>query len=269
MSLFRPDRSASEHVPPLVGAAARWQAAAMRRIVLAMTIALLATAVGVAGAASGDYVTVTPTTGLSDGDSIRVTGPSGDANAALYCATADTSTCEILGDNFFGPLDFTISAQRFVVHENLLLDCATAECHVGGTAIAIDGPAPFVPPRTIFEEVLPIEFVPTRAIEARKNAPAMSETGLIAASFLNAPAGSLAFAMRCGNGGGVIVCGDIGSIEPDFDGNFSGTYPNPQVLAAGDDIVFCDVSYCGVAVVVLGPGPAIVDVIATPDPRWN
>ena len=241
----------------------------MHRLVPLLAVALLFAGVGTASATEGAIVTVTPTTGLSDGDPIRITGPSGDANAALYCPTADSSNCEILGDDFFGDLDYTISAQRFVLFENRLLDCATASCHAGGTAAEIVGPTPFVPPRELFREVLPLEFLPTRAIEARSNAPGMTDTGLVAASFLEAPASSTAFAMRCGNGGGVLVCGDIGTIDADFDGSFSGTVPNSRFIVTDGGLVDCSVSFCAMGVVVLGAGPTIVDIIATPDPRWN
>lgn len=236
----------------------------MRRIVIGvgLLVALL-TATG-AAAADDAVLTITPDADLVDGQTVSYdtdivataygVHPCNDADSVFACVSDRL-------DVFFQPSG-TVAARRWITNddEGRVVDCAWEQCwmHVDGFE--------FGPPEIIRvgTAATPLHFAPVDDLEIRASG---SQTRLFASFFGTAP-GSAAFAMRCAVAEATFVCGDVGTVDTTFDGSFDGAVAASRTFTAGGIAVDCDVHPCGVAVVVIAPGPVIAGVQGAPDP-WS
>lgn len=241
----------------------------MRRILASLAL-LAMTFAPPAAAGVGDepFVTITPEpVDLQDGDPLHVvgTGPPGDAAGMITCLATHVdgfTDCEVGPIALFGPPDFSEPAQRFIYTvDSGLVDCAVVGCVIGVDVVNIVFGPPVPDFSPLWQAVQPASFVPTRAIDVM----ARGTTTLVAASFLASPEPAAAFAMRCAGVDGEIVCGDVGTVDLAFDGSFNGGVSREPDWSVNDVAVDCRHDPCHVAVVVLGPGPSVVDIIGAPE----
>lgn len=226
------------------------------------------------GAGVDPFVVVTPDpVDLADGDPLLIVGhgPAGDASAALHCAATvavDLADCEIGTIGIYNEPTFTEPAKRWITTANHgLVDCAVVECAVGVDVVELAFSPPFGSPSAtpLWRAVVPATFAHVRGIHVSPFGPSRH----VGASRLAAPEGAAAFAMRCAGVGGQLVCGDVGSVVTDFDGEFLGEVSGATIWSSDGVDVDCRVHACHVAVVVLAPGPSgpvVADLIGTPMP---
>lgn len=240
----------------------------MRRMLSSIALLALAFAApAAAGVTEEPFVTITPEpVDLEDGEPLHVvgTGPPGDAAALITCLATHVdglADCEVGPVALFAPPDFSAPADRFISTVDAgLVDCAVVGCVIGVAVVDVDfGPPPEVTP--VWQAVRPVSFASTRAVEVA----AHGTTTLVTASFLASPEPAAAFAMRCAGVDRRIVCGDVGTVDLAFDGFFTGEVSRATEWSANGVAVDCRQNPCHVAVIVLGPGPAVVDIIGAPE----
>lgn len=218
-------------------------------------------------------MTATPSTGLSDGDVITLdTTVTGAIFVVYQCADTDiaeavaTGLGECVLNGVAAPTTVappsSATVTRFVKATAGLTDCAVVACSLLMVGLTIGSGSP-LPTGLESYATVPVQFTPSRTITAQPG------SGSVLASPLLAPAGSAAFVMRCAFlAAGGILCGEVGTIEAPFDGTFVGSVTTDAEWEVEGRVANCLVDACGIAVVVLGPGPTIVDVAGIGDPNF-
>lgn len=208
-----------------------------------------------AASAQNERLTVSPSTGLQDGDIVEFVGPDeADFHLTLQCDDPVTpgvctwgSGTNIVWDNSTGG---SYAVQRLVYNTDTgaVSDCAVVQCY-----LARFGMVPSPPGPVSYTDVVPLEFERTDAMWLDYGPNGMTST--VRAAFPDTAAGAGAWVMRCTGLNGRIVCGDVGTLSTVVNGFFQGVVRRGQTLTLPDGRdAPCVGSACRVAIVVVGPG---------------